>query len=94
MSLGDTISTPFLIVLNPASKAIAFINIIIRTVVPKKSVFKIKRKNLSVYMRKQFKKCQENYDLKLKNLKSNQKPKQFGSIQIIISKKMTVQFSL
>lgn len=93
MSLGGTISTPFLIVLNPASKAIAFINII-RTVVPKNSVFKIKRKNLSVYMRKKTKKCQENYDLKLKNLKSNQKPKQFGSIQIIISKKMTVQFSL
>lgn len=93
MSLGDTISTPFLIVLNPASEAIAFINII-RTVVPKNSVFKIKRKNLSVYMRKQFKKCQENYDLKLRNLKSNQKPKQFVSIQIIISEKMTVQFSL
>lgn len=93
MSLGGTISTPFLIVLNPASEAIAFINII-RTVVPKNSVFKIKRKNLSVYMRKQFKKCQENYDLKLKNLKSNQKPKQFVSIQIIISEKMTVQFSL
>lgn len=51
MSLGGTISTPFLIVLNPASEAIAFINII-RTVVPKNSVFKIKRKNLSVYMRK------------------------------------------
>lgn len=93
MSLGGTISTPFLIVLNPASEAIAFINII-RTVVPKNSVFKIKRKNLSVYMRKQFKKCQENYDLKLRNLKSNQKPKQFVSIQIIISEKMTVQFSL
>lgn len=93
MSLGGTISTPFLIVLNPASEAIAFINII-RTVVPKNSVFKIKRKNLSVYMRKKIKKCQENYDLKLRNLKSNQKPKQFVSIQIIISEKMTVQFSL
>lgn len=53
MSLGGTISTPLLIVLNPAAKAIAFINIIIRTVVPKKSVFKIKRKNLSVYKLKE-----------------------------------------